>query len=137
MLAAFDAPSREECSASRYQANTPQQALALLNDPSFVEAARAFAQRLMREKPAGDDASVIRHALRLALAREPRKGEAESLTNFVRNQRLAYESKPEDAAALLKTGQSAPTGVDDPVELAAWTQLCRVILNLHETITRY
>jgi hypothetical protein len=75
--------------------------------------------------------------LRLALAREPRKGEAESLTNFVRNQRLAYESKPEDAAALLKTGQSAPTGVDDPVELAAWTQLCRVILNLHETITRY
>jgi hypothetical protein len=137
MLAAFDAPSREECSASRYQANSPQQALALLNDPSFVEAARAFAQRLLREKPGADDASIIRHALRLALAREPRKGEAESLTDFVRKQRLAYESKPEDAAALLKTGQSASAVVEDPVELAAWTQFCRVLLNLHETITRY
>jgi hypothetical protein len=137
MLAAFDAPSREECSASRYQANSPQQALALLNDPSFVEAARAFAQRLMREKPGADDASVIRHALRLALAREPRQGETESLTDFVRKQRLVYESKPEDAAALLETGQSAPLVVDNAVELAAWTQFCRVLLNLHETITRY
>jgi hypothetical protein len=91
----------------------------------------------MREKPAADDATVIRHALRLALAREPRQGETESLTDFVRNQRLAYEGKPEDAAALLKTGQSAPAVVDNAVELAAWTQLCRVILNLHETITRY
>jgi hypothetical protein len=137
MLAAFDAPSREECTAQRYQANSPQQALALLNDPSFVEAARAFAQRLMREKPGADDASVIRHALRLALSREPRAGETESLTDFVRQQRLAYQTKPEDAAALLKTGQPEPAAAQDPVELAAWTQLCRVILNLHETITRY
>jgi len=136
MLAAFDAPSREECSASRYQANTPQQALALLNDPSFVEAARAFAQRLLREKPGADDESVIRHALRLALSREPRKGEAEFLTEFLRKQRATYKAKPEDAAALLKTGQPGPAA-EDPVELAAWTQLCRVILNLHETITRY
>jgi hypothetical protein len=136
MLAAFDAPSREECSASRYQANSPQQALALLNDPSFVEAARAFAQRLLREKPGADDESVIRHALRLALAREPRKGEVESLTDFLKKQRTTYQTKPEDAAALLKTGQPGPAA-QDPVELAAMTQLCRVILNLHETITRY
>jgi hypothetical protein len=121
MLAAFDAPSREECSASRYQANSPQQALALLNDPSFVEAARAFAQRLLNEKPDADDASIIRHALRIALAREPRKGEVESLATFLQKQRA--------------TQKANATG--DAVELAAMTQLCRVILNLHETITRY
>jgi hypothetical protein len=134
MLAAFDAPSREECSASRYQANSPQQALALLNDPTFVEAAHAFARRILREKkPGADDASVIRHALRLALARAPREGEIESLTEFLNKQRTSYKTKPEDVAALLKTGPP----VEDPAELAAWTQLCRVILNLHETITRY
>jgi hypothetical protein len=137
MLAGFDAPSREECTADRFQSNSPQQALTLLNDPSFVEAARGFALRLQREKPGAEDAEKIRHALRIALSREAKPAEIESLTAFVAERRKFYQAKPEDAAAFLKTGLSDPGGGQDPVELAAWAQLCRVILNLHETITRY
>jgi hypothetical protein len=138
MLAAFDAPSREECTPSRFQANTPQQALVLLNDPTFVEAARAFAQRLMKEKPDAGDELRIQHAIQIALAREPRDGEVVSLIKFLEEERAHYRGATDDAKKLLKTGQ---TGIDlegsAASELAAWTQLCRVILNLHETITRY
>lgn len=137
MLAGFDAPSREECTADRFQSNSPQQALTLLNDPSFVEAARSFALRLNREKPGAGDAEKIQHALRIALSREAKPAEIESLTAFVAERRKFYQSKPEDASAFLKTGISDPGTGQDPVELAAWAQLCRVILNLHETITRY
>jgi hypothetical protein len=137
MLAAFDAPSREECTAERFQANTPQQALALLNDPSFVEAARAFAQRLIRERPDADDESRIRHAIKLALSREPRDGEVASLSALLEKQRAIYQKDPEAAKALIAVGQTGTTVQGEPVELAAWTQFCRVMLNLHETITRF
>jgi hypothetical protein len=137
MLAGFDAPSREECTADRFQSNSPQQALTLLNDPSFVEAARAFALRLARENPEADDVMKLRRAIRLALSRDPKAGEIESLTEFVAEQRKNYQGKPDDAVALLKAGMSAAGAGHDPAELAAWTQLCRVLLNLHETITRY
>jgi hypothetical protein len=137
MLAAFDAPSREECTASRFQANSPQQALVLLNDPTFIEAARAFAQRVLREKPDADDATRIRHALKTALARDPRGEEIEPLLKLLENQVAHYQANPADAKSLIATGLSGPTAQGDPIELAAWTQLCRVLLNLHETITRY
>ena len=136
MLAGFDAPSREECTADRFQSNSPQQALTLLNDPSFVEAARGFALRVIREMPGTDD-DRIRHAMKLALAREAKPGEIESLAKFLTTQREFYKTKPDDAVAFLKTGLSDPGTGQDPAELAAWAQLCRVILNLHETITRY
>lgn len=136
MLAGFDAPSREECSADRFQSNSPQQALTLLNDPSFVEAARAFALRVLRESP-GEGAERIRYAVKLALARDAKPGEVEALDKFLTSQRDFYQTKPEDAAAFLKTGLSDAGAGHLPAELAAWTQLCRVILNLHETITRY
>jgi hypothetical protein len=137
MLAAFDAPSRETCTAERFQANSPQQALALLNDPSFVEAARAFAQRIASELPDADDETRIRHALKLALSREARAGEADSLKNFLTKQRELYQNKPEDAKKLIAIGQSGIKDATNPTELAAWTQVCRAILNLHESITRY
>jgi hypothetical protein len=133
MLAGFDAPSREECTADRFQSNSPQQALTLLNDPSFVEAARGFALRLKD----GTDEQRIREAIRLALSRDPKPGEVESLTKFLIAQRDSYKTKPDDARAFLKIGLSNPGTGKDPAELAAWGQLCRVILNLHETITRY
>ncbi len=136
MLAGFDAPSREECTADRFQSNSPQQALTLLNDPSFVEAARGFALRVIREKP-GTDEDRIRHAMKLALAREAKTEDIASLSKFLTTQREFYQTKPEDAVAFLKTGLSDSGAGQDPVELAAWAQLCRVILNLHETITRY
>ena len=136
MLAGFDAPSREECTGDRFQSNSPQQALTLLNDPSFVEAARGFALRITREA-SGKDEDRIRFAVKLALSREAKPGELESLTKFLTTQRDFYKAKPDDAVAFLKTGLSDPGVGQDPAELAAWSQLCRVILNLHETITRY
>jgi hypothetical protein len=108
MLANFDAPSREECSASRIISNTPQQALALLNDPSFTEAARAFAARLK-----GSDGERIERAYQYALARLPKPAEKESLLRFLSEQRKTLD------------------------DTAAWASVCRVILNLHETITIY
>ena len=110
MFAAFDAPSREECAVDRYQSNSPQQALTLLNDPTFVEAAKAFAARLESEPT---DADKINRAYLLALSREASAKETENLTAF-----------------LAKLRKETP-------DANAMEQLARVILNLHETITRY
>jgi hypothetical protein len=136
MLANFDAPARDECAAARMVSNTPQQALTLLNDPIFVEAARALAARLLQDATAADDAARIRLACRLALNREPQSKEAESLAAFLGSQRQAFAAAPADAAKLLAVGL-APRPPLDPVEQAAWTQLARVLLNTQEVITRY
>lgn len=137
MLAGFDAPSREECTADRFQSNSPQQALTLLNDPSFVEAARSFALRIIKEQPGSDDSAKINHAMKLAVSRVAKPSELDSLSKLLTTQRESYKNKPDEAKALLAIGQSDNGANHDPAELAAWTQLCRVILNLHETITRY
>ncbi|HEX7261279.1 MAG TPA: DUF1553 domain-containing protein, partial [Luteolibacter sp.] len=137
MLTGFDAPSREECAADRLQSNSPQQALILLNDPSFVEAARGFALRVLAEKPAATDEDKIRAAIRTALGRDTKAVELKSLTTFLAEQRSYYTANPKDAEAFLKTGLSDHGAAHPPAELAAWAQTCRVILNLHETITRY
>jgi len=137
MLANFDAPNRTECSVDRLQANSPQQALTLLNDPSYTEAARAFAVRLLSDSNNGDDAGLIKSAFIHALAREPRAEELKSLTSFLANQRENIANGKDDPAKLLKIGLfKAPASLNQN-ELAAVTQLCRVVLNLHETITRY
>jgi hypothetical protein len=134
MLANFDAPARDECAAARTVSNTPQQALTLLNDPSFVEAARAFAARIAQAEKT-DDARV-QHAFRLAFGREPKPAERSSLQSFLGTQRDYYRTHPDDAAKLLHIGLTpAPEG--DAPELAAWTQLTRVLLNTQEFITRY
>jgi hypothetical protein len=136
MLANFDAPSREECWADRTCSNTPQQALTLLNDPTFVEAARSFAARLLRDPAAGDDARLDR-AYELALGRPVKPTERASLKTFLAEQRAHYRANPEEARKLLHVGQRTPAPGLDPAEHAAWATVCRVILNLHETITRY
>ncbi|MFM8379351.1 MAG: PSD1 and planctomycete cytochrome C domain-containing protein [Planctomycetia bacterium] len=136
MLANFDAPARDECAAARVASNTPQQALTLLNDPAFVEAARVFAARLLEDHAAGDDTARIRLAYRLALNREPRDAELTSLTGFLATQRDTFQAAPADAEKSLSVGL-APRPKLDPVEHAAWTQLARVLLNTQEVITRY
>jgi len=137
MLANFDAPSREEGACSRTPANTPQQALTLLNDPTFVEAARVFAARLLAERNLAGDGQRIDRVFRLALGRLPAERERASLLAFLEKQRAEYRERPEDAAKVLKVGlHPGPTGIEQ-TELAAWTGVCRVVLNLHETITRY
>jgi hypothetical protein len=136
MLANFDAPSREECTASRVVSNTPQQALTLLNDPTFVEASRAWASRLMSHSTESD-AELLDRAFHRALARPPTAQEKDALLNFLATQRAACKQTPDDANQLLHVGLAPPSKDANPTELAAWTQVCRVLLNLHETITCY
>ncbi|MHB8521140.1 MAG: PSD1 and planctomycete cytochrome C domain-containing protein [Limisphaerales bacterium] len=136
MLANFDAPSREECTASRNLSNTPQQALTLLNDPSFVEASRVFAARVLASKANSDDARLD-YAYEQALDRPIRLNERQSLRRFLAQQRAHYQSDPDEAKKLMRVGIAPEPKRADEVELAAWTQVCRVVLNLQETITRY
>jgi hypothetical protein len=135
MLANFDAPPREECTANRTTANTPQQALTLLNDPTFVEAARVLAEHLLREQKT--DQTRIEQAYKQVLSRAPQAKEADSLLNFLANQREYYQRQPDEAKKLVQVGFAAHADKLDAAELAAWTSVMRVLLNLHETITRY
>ena len=133
-LLAFDAPSREECTAERARSNIPQQALALLNDPSFVEAAKALAARVLSEA-AGDDAARLAWLLRETLQRPPSTAERATLLALLENHRAQFKTDAAAAAAFTKPGRPAPAGLD-PAELAAWSSVTRVVLNLHEFITR-
>jgi hypothetical protein len=137
MLANFDAPSREDCIALRSNANTPQQALTLLNDPSFVEAARFWAVRLLQQSELMSDGGRLQRMALEALSRPFRPEEEASLVALLGKLRSEYAARPGDADLLLKVGLfESPKGMDR-LELAAWTNVCRVVLNLHETITRY
>ena len=134
-LAAFDAPSREECTVERVRSNTPQQALVLLNDPTYVESARIFAERILRES--GKDAKArITFAYQQALHRNPQPGELELLTAVAAKHLKQYQGDVAAADALLKVGAKPADGKLNKAELAAWTSIARVVLNLHETITR-
>lgn len=134
-LLAFDAPSREACTASRPISNTPQAALALLNDPSFVEAARALAQRTLREG-GRDDAQRITWLWRRALTRPPAPTERGILANLLEKHRRDYSTDREEAVKLRGVGQAPADQSLDEVELAAWTSVARALLNLDEAITR-
>ncbi|QDU97615.1 PSD1 and planctomycete cytochrome C domain-containing protein [Lignipirellula cremea] len=135
-LLAFDAPSREESCVLRNRSNTPQQALVLLNDPTYVEAARVFAERIVSEGGSSPDQRVA-YAWRQTLGRNPSPQEQALLVELVEKHRQQYTEDAAAAKALLHVGsRPAPEKVDTP-ELAAWTSLARVLLNLHETITRY
>ncbi|HET6409147.1 MAG TPA: PSD1 and planctomycete cytochrome C domain-containing protein [Chthoniobacteraceae bacterium] len=137
MMANFDAPSRDEGVCSRTNANTPQQALTLLNDPTFVEAARVLATNILRDPNVPTDSGRLESLFARSLARAPKDRERESLLKFLELQRQEYVAQRDDPAKLLKVGLS-PAPVDiPPTEIAAWTSVCRVVLNLHETITRY
>jgi hypothetical protein len=136
MLANFDAPSREECTAARIVSNTPQQALTLLNDPTFVEASRVFAVKVLASDCKSDD-QRIDWAFERALARDAKQKEKQSLLKFLTVQREHYQADDQGAAKLIKIGNAQAKKDKDQSELAAWTQVCRVILNLNETITSY
>ena len=95
---------------------------------------RAFAENLLT---LGDDAQRLDAAFAQALARAPKPRERESLTAFLATQRDYFRTHPDDAKKNLTNGLAPASPNTEPVELAAWTQVCRVVLNLHETITRY
>lgn len=134
-LLAFDASHREECTARRERSNTPLQALVLLNDPSFVEAAIQLAGRIERE--GGETLEQrLRWGMRTVVGRWPSSLELDLLHDLYRQQLADWQADPAAAAALLGVGQLSPPA-GDPVELAALTQVARLLLNLHEAITRY
>lgn len=135
-LMAFDAPDRQECTARRARSNTPVQALVLLNDPTYVEAARVFAERILTSG-GGVDEQRLSWAFRQALSREPSESELKELSDLQREERSWYTERPDEARRLLGVGQ-APVSINaDPVELASWTAVARALFNTHEFITRY
>jgi hypothetical protein len=135
-LLAFDAPTREECTAMRPISSTPAAALVLLNDPSFVEAARALAARILAEAPRGDDAARIRWAWREVLSRDANSEEVDVLVELLKKHLAEFTADAKAADVLISVGNSPrPNGVD-AAKLAAWTSVCRVLLNLSETISR-
>jgi hypothetical protein len=136
MLANFDAPSREECTAARVVSSTPQQALTLLNDPTFVEAARGLAEQALSDH-ASDFNLALADAFRRLLARFPTEEEQASLRRFFDGQLAYYQGQPDEARKFVSIGfHPVPIPVD-AVQLAAWTSVTRVLLNLNEAIVRY
>jgi hypothetical protein len=134
-FAVFDAPDREKCTARRAQTNTPLQALVLLNDTTYVEAARALAQRALREggKDVGDRLAYV---FRQATARQPTRKERGVLRSLLDERLTAFRRDTRAALKLLAVGESPRDKRLDPSELAAWTTVASVILNLDETITK-
>ena len=134
-MATFDAPSREMCTLQRPRTNTPLQALALMNDTTYVEASRALATRAMTE--VGDDTrSRIVFAFRSLLAREPDEKEIGTLTGGVEKRTAYFRQNPSAAEKLITVGNSKPDRSLDPIELATLTTCVMNILNLDETINR-
>jgi hypothetical protein len=135
-LLAFDAPSREECTCERARSNIPQQALVLLDDPTYVEAARVLAARILREGGKSADERLT-WAFRTVLSRRPKAEEMKVLAAVYAKHAREYQQDPAAARKVMSTGEyPVPQGLNVS-ELATWTSVARVLLNLHETITRY
>jgi Protein of unknown function (DUF1553) len=133
-LVAFDAPSREECTVERPRSNTPQQALALLNDPTYVEAARALAETMIRSGKTPEQR--VDAAFRQALQRSAHVEEKRLLSGLYELHLAQYQADPKAAQMYLGVGNRAASKDVPAAELAAWTNVARIVLNLHETITR-
>ncbi len=134
-LATFDAPDREFCVARRSRTNTPLQALVLMNDPTYVEAARFFGQKIIRQ--GGDTLrDRIVYAFRWAVARPPSDAEIAVIEKVYRRQRERFAVDITAAMALITQGESNAADDVNVVDLAAWTAVANMILNLDETITR-
>lgn len=134
-MSTFDAPSREACTVRRARTNTPLQALALLNDVQFVEAARHFAERIVRD--GGETpTSRIEWAFQLGTSREPTSSEISVLLAAYQDHLATYQADEAAAVGLLAVGESKRDESINPAELAAWTMVASTILNLDETVTR-
>jgi len=134
-LQTFDAPEREFCIVRRSATNTPLQALVLLNDPTYTEASRKLAERVLRDSiPSASQR--IAHLYSLVLARAPRPEETKLLLEVVNRQSSAFRKDPARAQKLLMVGESPTDPRFDPVELAAWAVVSSTVLNLDEAITR-
>jgi hypothetical protein len=134
-LTVFDAPDREVCIVRRSTTNTPLQALTLLNDPIFVEAARKLAERAIHEGGASP-ASRLAFAFRLATDREPDSSELAILQKKLDEMLAAYRADDKGARSLLSVGAAPGDPAIAAGELAAYTAVMNIILNLDEMITK-
>jgi len=131
----FDAPNREVCSPKRSRTNTPLQALALLNEVTFVEASRVLAERMIREGGATPE-DRITTGYRLATARKPDPESLLLLRDGFESRLAEFQAQPEAAKALVSHGASKADASLDPAELAAYTVTASVLLNLDRVVTR-
>jgi hypothetical protein len=130
----FNAPSREACTVRRERTDTPLQALVTLNDPQFVEAARALAQAALQASKQTEDRMdfVAQRLLSRPLRIEEQTVAAQSLDGLLGY----YRSRVEDAGKLLRVGESKADPTLDPVTLAAWTMLVNELMNLDEFLNK-
>ena len=133
-LSVFGAPNRETCVSQRSTSITPMQSLALMNAPTFVEASRAFAERILLSGETSDLAK-LRYAFQLAMCRPPTKAEATVLLQLLQTQQATYQRDVEVATALLDLGESARHGSLDAATHAAWTTIANVLLTLDEVLS--
>src|SRR5262245_34365234 len=133
-MLAFDAPNRETCIVARPTTTTPLQALVLLNDVQFVEASRAFAERMLHHSDT--DTDRLHWAFEECLSRQPSDKELQTLTRALARERSRYQSDEQLARAYLAAGESPRDEQIPPAEHAAWSQIAALLLNLSETVTR-
>ncbi len=131
----LDAPSREACTIRRERTNTPMQALMLMNDPQFFEAARAFAERTIKEGGETPEARLA-YIFEMATARLPKPKEETLLLKTFQIHHQEFEANPEAAKELIAVGESPPDETLDAVEVAAWTMIANLILNLDEVLNK-
>ena len=134
-MSIIDAPSRESCSVRRERTNTPLQALLLLNDPQYFECARGLAERVLRE--GGDSVeSRVNMMFRLCASRFPRTSESTEIVKALADMRTNFTERPEAAKRLVSVGTMPPDESLDVVELASWTVIANLILNLDEVLSK-
>ena len=134
-MSTFDGPSRESCVMRRERTNTPMQALLLLNDPQFVEASRALAERVLKE-PELTDRQRADRMLRLCLGRYATPQELDDLTAAFREEWAFFKTNPKRAESFTSIGETEASDEVDRTELAAWTTVGSLLLNLDEVVTK-
>ena len=134
-MSAFDAPTREQCTVRRERTNTPLQALVLLNDPQYVEAARKLAEHTL-QSGGKDDAGRAAWMLQKALAQAVNAQDQNDVVDLVSDFRKIYRENPDEAKKLLETGDSAYDQSLDSAEVAAWTMAANVLMNRDDFINK-
>jgi hypothetical protein len=134
-MTTFDAPSREKCTTRRERTNTPLQALLTMNDPQYFEAARHLGYRMLKEG-GSCDADRLRFGFRVVTSRNPTGGEAAVLAETLEKARNHYVANEEAAAKAIRVGESSTPGDVAAIELASYSIMANLLLNLDEALTR-
>lgn len=135
VMVTFDAPLRDTCIVRRSTTNTPLQALALLNEPAFLEASRATAVRILKS-PGSDDVH-LKKLYELMLGRTPRPNEVQVLQKTLGRFREIYRTDPTSAQKLLKIGNAPQSSVGTPTEQAVWMIMCSSLMNTDDFLTQH